>query len=209
MDDDAYASLVKLIETSRIVLRRHGNTDAEDVKSNNLVFAEDIKDADVIVTTIRMRQRLERHISWQVAKMKAVVTPQWLEETVRRGTPAPCGEHAALNDLHDDTVRQCPDGPDLPVDTGMSPDIESSSLDPAGQLPTSTELDRLSLSHKARLCLFRASPLICPNQTLVDELKVIHLSRKLEGEDRSMLSYQRAIAVRVIPYVASYNSSWP
>ncbi|EIW80380.1 Nucleotidyltransferase [Coniophora puteana RWD-64-598 SS2] len=222
MDDDAYASLVKLIETSRIVLRRHRNTDAEDAEWKNLVFAEDIKDADVIVTAIRMRQRLERHISWQVAepapfnsstrsliwqKTKAVVTPQWLEETVRQGTPAPCGEHAALNDLHDDTVRQCPDGPNLLVESGsttsrLSADIPPSSADPAGEPPTSTELEHLSLSHKARLCLFRASPLICPNQALIDELKIIQLSRKLEGEERSMLSYQRAIAmIKSYPHI--------
>lgn len=39
------------------------------------------------------------------------------------------------------------------------------------------------------------SPLICPNQTLVNELSVIRRSRELEGEERSALSYSRAIAV--------------
>lgn len=43
----------------------------------------------------------------------------------------------------------------------------------------------------ARLC-----PLVCPNQGLVDELRIMKHARDLEGESTSVLAYSRAIAVR-------------
>lgn len=58
--------------------------------------------------------------------------------------------------------------------------------------PLRTEVDRLSPT--ALYCAQRASPLICPNQKLVQALDIIRRSRELEGEARSALSYMRAIA---------------
>lgn len=54
--------------------------------------------------------------------------------------------------------------------------------------------DPKRLRPSAQYCVQRASPLICPNQGLVEALDVIRHSRELEGEARSALSYSRAIA---------------
>jgi DNA polymerase IV len=51
------------------------------------------------------------------------------------------------------------------------------------------------LRHDARYASQRASPLVCVNQTLVEALDVVRRSRHLEGEERSALSYARAISV--------------
>ena len=51
------------------------------------------------------------------------------------------------------------------------------------------------LDSMSRYACRRASPLVCPNQALVEELSIIRQSRMLEGEDRSALSYARAASV--------------
>ncbi|KAM5545049.1 hypothetical protein V8D89_001160 [Ganoderma adspersum] len=67
------------------------------------------KDADVIVTAVSMRRRLERHVPWDIAKTKAVVTPEWLRDSVSHGGPLPCEDYVAVQDLHDATVEHCPE----------------------------------------------------------------------------------------------------
>lgn len=57
------------------------------------------------------------------------------------------------------------------------------------------------LDFTSRYSCQRASPLFCPNQNLVEELDIIRRSRTLEGEERSMLSYSRAIAVSILYFV--------
>lgn len=52
-----------------------------------------------------------------------------------------------------------------------------------------------SLSYDAKYSCLRPSPLVCPNQNLVKELDVIRRGRNVEGEERSVLSYSRAISV--------------
>lgn len=56
-----------------------------------------------------------------------------------------------------------------------------------------TDLEKLN--YMSLYACQRASPLVCPNQDLARELDIIRQSRALEGEDRSALSYQRAISV--------------
>ena len=58
--------------------------------------------------------------------------------------------------------------------------------------PLETNLS--ALNHASRYACQRASPLICPNQALAVELDIIKRSRALEGEERSALSYSRAIS---------------
>ncbi len=55
-----------------------------------------------------------------------------------------------------------------------------------------TDLSRLS--YTSRYACQRAHPLTCPNQKLALELDIIKKGRALEGEDRSALSYSRAIS---------------
>ncbi|KAI1785267.1 Nucleotidyltransferase [Ganoderma leucocontextum] len=65
------------------------------------------KDADVIVTAVSMRRRLERHVPWDIARTKAVVTPQWLRDSVAHGGPLPCDDYVSVQDLQETTVEHC------------------------------------------------------------------------------------------------------
>jgi hypothetical protein len=69
---------------------------------------------------------------------------------------------------------------------------------PAFLLPPSKPPTPVELDHTAHFCCSRASPLVCPNQSLCAEFDVLRRSRVLEGNERSALSYARAIAVSVI-----------
>lgn len=75
--------------------------------------------------------------------------------------------------------------------SAVSDPIPEHLLPPVPPIPT--DLKRLDYSSK--YACRRASPLVCPNQALVLELDIIKRSRALEGEDRSALSYSRAISV--------------
>ncbi|KAI0764354.1 Nucleotidyltransferase [Trametes elegans] len=182
-------------------------------------------DADVIITAVSMRRRFERHVPWDIAKLKAVVTPQWLRDCVQHGAAVPCDKYIAIEDLHQTTVEHCPDcnckpcacsGSSLAPTPAVSPcrppaqlmpppsspalrprekgpegTIPANLLPPDPPIPTNLE----KLDYTSRYACHRASPLVCPNQDLVRELDIIRQSRVLEGEDRSALSYQRALSV--------------
>jgi DNA polymerase IV len=132
------------------------------------------QEADVIVTAIRMRRRLERHLPWNIALEKAIVTPQWIFDSETHGRLLPCGEYAAIQEIRDVEHEQA-----------------DKSIGSSRQTPPP---GAHSLSYSAPLACCRASPLICPNQAVVAELNVIKRSRWLEGESISALSYSRAIA---------------
>lgn len=55
LQPDALADLVSLIE------------DISPPRSLRLALCADPKQADVVVTAVRMRQRLERHLDWELA----------------------------------------------------------------------------------------------------------------------------------------------
>ncbi|KAI0090579.1 Nucleotidyltransferase [Irpex rosettiformis] len=204
------------------------------------------EDANVILTAITMRRRFERHISWEVAKTKAVVTPSWLRDSVAEGKALPCEGYVAFPDLRDETVKNCPtcdkqpctcedtsderDGTVSPIQHYPSPPRSTSSLTgtvyrrgkaemssfprdsengsvslpvPENLLPPSPAIstNTAKLSWKSRYACQRASPLICANQPLAKELDIIKRSRALEGEERSALSYSRAIAgIKAYPH---------
>ncbi|KAI0800345.1 Nucleotidyltransferase [Fomes fomentarius] len=186
------------------------------------------EDADVIVTTVAMRRRLERHVPWEIAQSKAVVTPEWLQDSIAHGGPLPCEDYVAVQDLHTTTAQHCPDcnykpcacsdasvtpfatprisPAQLPLPGGPSSprkpsstqrdtkawDTKPSNLLPANP-PILTSLEKLD--YTSRYACQRPSPLVCPNQALVRELDIIRQSRMLECEERSALSYQRALTV--------------
>ncbi|KAH9944599.1 Nucleotidyltransferase [Amylocystis lapponica] len=213
-------------------------------------LCSDPEHAEVVVTAVGMRRRLERHLPWELAKQKAVVTPQWLRDSVKHGAPLPCGDYAALQDLHDETVTHCPDcnatpcacsessypssSPSRPPtsrsNSSRTPSphkthvVSTSSHDtvssfkpstftsmsvptpvhiPVNLLPPPTPIPTniAKLSPTSRYACQRASPLVCPNEALVAELDVMRRARTLEGEARSALSYQRAVAaVKACPH---------
>jgi hypothetical protein len=171
------------------------------------------QDADVIITAICMRKRLERHIDRDLAvrspssrlrskvlsmifvlqKREAIVTPQWLYDSAKECKPLPYGDYAALEDIPEETVPNRPDS--------IDPQSFGSRQFSHTQQPTRINVSRTpppaahTLSYKAPLACCRAHPLICPNQELVRELDIIRKSRWLEGEDVSALSYARSIAI--------------
>lgn len=81
------------------------------------------------------------------------------------------------------------------------------STDPEGSIK---DTDLTALNYLSTFCCQRPSHLTCPNQALVEELDIIRRARLFEGEERSMLSYARAIAVSfmVLPYrfIVTYSS---
>ncbi|TFK51026.1 Nucleotidyltransferase [Heliocybe sulcata] len=95
----------------------------------------DVKDADVVVTCIGMRKRLERHLDWDVAKEKAIVNPDWIRDSVKQGEAQPCGDYAALEDLHDETVENCPDSQEQEQGQSETGPTMSTEPDP-NQLPS-------------------------------------------------------------------------
>ncbi|KIJ65936.1 hypothetical protein HYDPIDRAFT_174727 [Hydnomerulius pinastri MD-312] len=184
--------LINLVEENSAQV----HTGSGRVREQNLELTGDLEQADIIVTTVHMRRRLERHVDWELAKSKAIVTPDWLRGSICSGTLLPCGDYAALLDLHDETARQCPDkigDPEISEHPRSEENEEpQGSNDPEA---IANPVDVAVLRYSSRYCCQRPSPLICPNQALVKELDIIHRCRFLEGEERSMLSYARAIAV--------------
>lgn len=183
-------------------------------------------------------------------KTKAVVTPDWLRDSVKAGKCLPCEAYIAIEDLHEATVQNCPDCNLHPCACDDSDDVVEQETPPSTQYPSpprsqsgstaepspnkkrksaskgkgkllQTALNFPSvgttaevkvpahllppdppiptnvskLSYNSRYAVQRASPLICPNQGLALELDIIKRSRGLEGEERSQLSYARAISV--------------
>lgn len=169
----------------------------------NLELTADVEKADIIVTATNMRQRLERHIDWRIAKTKPIVSPSWLRDSVKSGRPLPCGSYVAVHDLDDETLRICDIAQHTP--SGSSSEKETSWQTELDEPVDAAEVE--SLSYDAKYSCLRPSPLVCPNQNLVKELDVIRRGRNVEGEERSMLSYSRAISViKAFPHVITEHN---
>jgi DNA polymerase mu len=124
---------------------------------------------------------------------KAIVTPEWLRDSVQQRTILPCGDYAALRELKHATVKNCPDS-DNDSDQGSN-----------GTFLARTESEQLAEPTKAHYtssyaCL-RPCPMVCPNQGLVQQFGIIRRSRELEGKDISALSYERTISVRLVELI--------
>lgn len=201
LDPEIASDLFRVTEGDRVFKDGHDN-------GVRFHLCHDVGEAEVVVTAVHMRRRLERHIDWEIARDRAIVTPQWLLDSAQQGKPLPCGDYAALHDLQDETEHNCPDTdchcrsksesqspPPNDLSESASPESSKSAQQRDSVAAAEYDVSKLSLSHTARYSCCRASPLICPNQGLIAELDVIRRSRSLEGEERSALSYQRAIAV--------------
>ncbi|EJD44828.1 hypothetical protein AURDEDRAFT_124929 [Auricularia subglabra TFB-10046 SS5] len=164
-----------------------------------------IEDAEVVVTAITMRARLERHIPWKLAVQKDVVAPAWLRECaaqrVRLSAQLFPAIRAASTQIPRPLKRKTPPGqPTPPRSVSRSAPLTPTATPPPDTPPPETfpmmpprELLE-KFSPKAGSSVLRLHPLVCPNQRLIEELAVIRNARKLEGEERSELSYSRAIA---------------
>ncbi|KAF8548993.1 Nucleotidyltransferase [Imleria badia] len=185
------------LENLASLVEKNATEQGNSAGARNLALAANVDHADVVVTAVHTRPRLERHVCWEVAKTKAIVTPDWLRDSVNSGSIQPCGKYAALGDLRDDTESLCSG-----AKTGTPAPLQASP-NYYGQDPEDSvkDTDLAALNHLLHYCCQRASPLTCPNQALVDELDIIRKARFLEGEERSMLSYARAIStIKAYPY---------
>jgi hypothetical protein len=123
--------------------------------------------------------------------------------SVERGVVLPFDDYAALQDLHDEAAHKSPheNSKHRKLPTTISPPPQHTSvqltIDTVASSSKASQSQKSSIGYTSRFACARTSPLICPNAGLVAELAVIRRSRDLEGEDRSALSYSRAIAVRV------------
>ncbi|RDB25356.1 DNA-directed DNA/RNA polymerase mu [Hypsizygus marmoreus] len=176
--------------------------DSETGRFLQLELCADPSDADIVITNVRMRKRLERHMDWTLARQKAIVTPEWLRDSIQQKRFLACGDYAALSELREETAANCPDCKmqltSCHCVSSSSTNVKSSA-DPATHLITSTKV--LS-NYAARYACQRASPLVCPNQTLCAELNILRLHRELEGKAINALGYERAIAIlKAYPYV--------
>ncbi|KAI0251130.1 hypothetical protein BJV78DRAFT_489289 [Lactifluus subvellereus] len=175
-------------------------------------------EAEIIITAIGMRKRLERHLDWNLAKRKALVTPDWLRGSVAQGCLLPCADYAALSELKATTEKQCPRSSSLSAKNPLSKSkSRSHSLlspprttrtahvdlaPPAFLLPLPVPPPPAKLDHTARFSCSRASPLVCVNQSLCSALEILRRSRALESNERSALSYARAIAaIKAFPRI--------
>ncbi|KAH9952692.1 hypothetical protein BC827DRAFT_1148343 [Russula dissimulans] len=182
--------------------------DLADKADADVVSSPD--EADIVITAIGMRKRLERHLDWNLAVKKSLVTPDWLRGSVAQGRPLPCTDYAAIPELKEATEKTCsrsrypspksasrsPTPHNNPPPRPSSPrPARADVAPPAFLLHPSVAPPLVKLDHTARFCCFRASPLICANQPLCSALDVLRRSRALESNDRSALAYARAIAV--------------
>ncbi|KAJ7099570.1 hypothetical protein B0H15DRAFT_771111, partial [Mycena belliarum] len=219
LNPEDVAELFSLAERHNLAVLKSRTNASEEIE---LDLCSTPEESDIIITNVRMRRRLERHLQWDLAKHKAIVTPDWLRDSVEQRTILPCGDYAALRELHQTTVDNCPDSDDN--DNGESgssssfvpptesrqeiqlthevEDIGSPSFMPEEGLKKAPALTKAHYTNR-HACL-RKCPLICPNQALVQQLEVIRRSRELEGQDLSALSYERAISV---PYPNVLNIS--
>ncbi|KAF9268570.1 Nucleotidyltransferase [Marasmius fiardii PR-910] len=168
------------------------NSLVEDNDFAELQICSNVQDSDIIITAVRMRKRLERHLDWELAKQKLIVTPDWLRHSVEQGKLLPCADYAALNELVETTASHCPENICLTHEecTHNPPDV--------------VEAD--SKEHHPglfqRYACIRHSLLVCVNQKLVDQLSVLRRQRELEGWQIRALSYERTIAaLKAYPHV--------
>ncbi|KAL1736401.1 hypothetical protein EV714DRAFT_199088 [Schizophyllum commune] len=201
LSSDEVARLYNLVETHSV----DGGLDFELAPNPNF--------ADVIVTAVRMRKRLERHVDWELAKSKSLVTPDWLTKSVEANELLPCGDFAALRELHDQTVKHCPgdnEGASTAPTSTASTSAKSATnpstaaTSASGPLinlhPPTHEPAPVNLDYRSRYACCRASPLVCPNQGLVSRLAIIRRSRELEDDRISALSYDHAIGAHPVAY---------
>lgn len=144
-------------------------------------------------------------LQYHLQKTKAIVTPLWLQDSVKFGQPVPYSSYIAVHHLEDETSRS--HGTVQDASSGSSfnmPSEAEKQIEPA-ELVDATEVELLS--HTAKYTCLRPSPLVCPNQNLVKEIDVIRQGRNVEGEERSMLSYSRAISViKACPHVITKHN---
>ncbi|KZP27630.1 Nucleotidyltransferase [Athelia psychrophila] len=207
LDSNTTNRLFSIAESEEVYISQDSDSASGTSDGVRFELCHEIDEAEVIITAVHMRKRLERHIAWEVATAKAIVTPAWLFESARRGTALPCGDYAAVEDLLEKTAQNCPDKECrcTAKNSGSPPASSVSGASIADEGLGLGDTSSLSLKYDSRYACCRASPLVCPNQGLVEALDIMRQSRALEGEERSALSYEKAVAVAFPDLIDSRN----
>ncbi|KZO98779.1 Nucleotidyltransferase [Calocera viscosa TUFC12733] len=171
--------------------------------------------AEVVLTAVGARKRLERHLPLEEGRRRWVLSTRWLEDSAAAGKKRPEEGYLAVKGLR-------PGGQGSPALAGSAPGTPGDSADsdraaPEAQgkkrqlsssprapspAPQASDSDSIPLHFtpgwpvpNSRYACKRRTPLYTPNEPLLTALAVIMRSRELEGEDRSALSYARGISV--------------
>ncbi|CAE7154066.1 unnamed protein product [Rhizoctonia solani] len=154
------------------------------VKDTGAKLSRAPQHASVLVTALTMKRRLERHVSWDVANTKYIVSPQWLRACATQNQSMPFSQFQ--------TIKTAAGDRRLSLNRATVNTTQDSAS--AG-----AHSDCVGTGHyKQPLSTHRQSPLVCPNQALCLELATLMKARFLEGEPNSELSYSRAIAVGIV-----------
>jgi len=160
-------------------------SDLAENKGARLVAADN---ADIVITEIGAKQRLERHMTWEAAQRSVVLIPDWLTDSV------------AANQLlqFDEKYWAIPIlPPRRPVPQFIAPPepVYTPSGSRDSPIELSDEEGGIPVNPMSNYCCFRRSPLVCPNQDLVSQFATIKRAREFEGnEEASALAYGRCIA---------------
>ncbi|KAF9777864.1 hypothetical protein BJ322DRAFT_514143 [Thelephora terrestris] len=144
-------------------------------ESTEYSLAKNAGEADVIVTGTGVRERLERSVPVAIIDQKPILKPEWLEKSIKEGKRQPYHQYQALYLSQDEAAN----GVELPDDHYDRTIVTSAQA---------------ALSPSAKYACQRQSPLVCPNQDLVEQLAVLKRARELDLNWESALSYARAIA---------------
>ncbi|KAJ3737501.1 DNA polymerase mu [Lentinula guzmanii] len=194
MKPETIEELSSIIDNFRNVDKHLSLKEKSGSSERELHLCPNMKDADVVITVVHMRKRLERHVDWSIARQKAIVTPQWLRDSADSGHLLPCGKYAALGDLYQETVQNCPDGDSSQTHPDSNSNSESHDQESESFVPPVPK-NGTDIRHNHRYACMRYSPLTCPNQILVEKIAILRRCRELEGLDMQALSYERAISV--------------
>ncbi|KAK0494756.1 hypothetical protein EDD18DRAFT_1076631 [Armillaria luteobubalina] len=171
------AELRSILESGEVL----GDADSGQFQ---LVYEADAKDADVIVTAVKMKKRLERHIDWNLAVQKFVITPDWLRDCAEKHEVLPYDSYVAVRSLQSS------------IHTAEGPSTSAED-----------EEDSQKIDYRSPNSCRRLSPLVCPNQGLAEKLDILRHSRELDGKAMNTLAYERAIATAhtAYPFVITEN----
>jgi DNA polymerase IV len=130
-------------------------------------------------------------------KSKTIVTPLWVEDSLLHERMMPVIDYIPIEELKQlgqssqaGSSKDAYAKVDPPVPLYPQSQLQAESSSSSGSKGAYTP--RYTSSYACQ----RHSPLVCPNQDLIEELMVIKRAREVDGDMRSMLSYSRAISVR-------------
>lgn len=112
----------------------------------------------------------------ELQKSKTLLCPAWLIQSVIAHKALPYDDFYAICPLKKCTKEYCPEHNLKMQDKDQPPPPKN-------------------LSYMSKFAVQRASPLICPNQQFLCLLAVVREARTLDGNERSAMSYARAIGV--------------